>query len=489
MDVAVFPRPTHDDCCRSFTTRRTWLSRTGGGLGWLALASLLTRDGSAADGLQPSAPPRRRATRVIQIFLEGGLSHLDSFDPKPELNRRNGQRIPGADAGQRQSRNESGRELVGERDRGIAFGSPFRFAKHGESGIEISELFPNLAKHADKLCVIRSMHSDDPAHQQAVLLMNTGATQLVRPSVGAWVTYGLGTENENLPGFVVLYQNNQPIKGAENWQSAFLPGMVQGTGIDVQNEDFTQWLPNLRSEGSDTQQQRRQLDALSQWNRLHQQADRQRDERLEARIRSFELAYRMQSQAAAAFDLSDEPESTHALYGDSDAARQCILARRLAEAGVRFTQIYLGEWDHHAELETEIAEQARGIDQAVAGLLQDLQQRGLLDDTLVLCTSEFGRTPIADTNAGSVAKGAGRDHNHRAFSIWLAGGGIRGGTVYGATDELGWNAVENPVHVHDLHATLLYALGIDHTQLTYRYAGRDFRLTDVHGSVVTSLFA
>lgn len=469
----------------ALTSRRSWLTQTGSGFGSIAMASILARDGFASNA---STPFPARAKRVIQIFLEGGLSHLDALDPKLELNRRHGEIIPGPEEFRLQQNSDARPKAGLEGERGMAFGSPFRFGKHGQSGIEISELFPHLAKHADKLCVIRSMYGDDPAHQQAVLLMNTGDTRLVRPSVGSWVTYGLGTENENLPSFMVLYRDAQPIKGAENWQSAFLPGKYQGTSIDVQSEDSRQWLPNIRSSASTWEQQRQQLDALSDFNRLHRQSDRQFDDRLEARIQSYELAYRMQMHTETAFDLQQEPASTHELYGDSEAARQCILARRMAEAGVRFTQIYLGQWDHHAGLAEEIQAEARNIDQAVAGLLQDLEQRGLLDDTLVMCTSEFGRTPIADTNAGSVGKAAGRDHNHRAFSIWLAGGGVRGGMVYGATDELGWSAVENPVHVHDLHATLLYAIGLDHKKLTYRYAGRDFRLTDVHGSVVEAVF-
>ncbi|MCU0709999.1 MAG: DUF1501 domain-containing protein [Pirellula sp.] len=470
-------------------SRRSWLAQSGSGLGWIALASLFQQEGRSSAADTAHAQLRPRARRVIQVFLEGGLSHIDSFDPKPELLLRNGQTIPGPDEFQSNNGVEAEKNPEWERARGIAFGSPFRFEKRGESGLEISELFPHLAKHADKLCVIRSMYGDDPAHQQAVLLMNTGDTRLIRPAVGSWITYGLGTENENLPGFVVLYRENQPIKGAENWQSAFLPGTYQGTSIDTQHESVDQLIPNIVSPVTSMHEQNHQLRVLTQINRLHQQSGRQEDDRLEARIRSFELAYRMQSQAGNLFDLSQEPGWVHELYGEGDAARQCILARRMAEAGVRYTQVYLGGWDHHSELRDGLSESARSIDQALAGLLQDLAQRGMLEDTLVHCTTEFGRTPTADTNAGSTGKDAGRDHNHRAFSVWMAGGGFKGGFTYGVTDELGWSAVENRVHVHDLHATLLYALGIDHERLTYRYAGRDFRLTDVHGTVVHDIFS
>ncbi len=414
---------------------------------------------------------------------------MDTFDPKPQLLKHTDQSIPGPEELEAQKSGDDSKKSEWEGARGVAFGSPFQFSRHGESGLEISELFPNLAKQADKLCIVRSMYGDDPAHQQAVLLMNTGETRLSRPSVGSWVTYGMGSENENLPGFVVLYRNSQPIKGAENWQSAFLPGNFQGTSIDTQYQAIEKLVANVQSPVANSKDQRRQLNALEQLNRIHQSESRQSDQRLESRINSFELAYRMQSEASDVFRLQQEPESIRQLYGETDSARQCILARRLAEAGVRYTQVYLGQWDHHSELAGGIRDAATEVDQAMAGLLHDLSQRGMLDDTLVMCTTEFGRTPIRDTNASASGKEFGRDHNHRAFSIWMAGGGVKAGYVHGATDELGWSAVEKPVHVHDLHATMLDLLGFDHQKLTYQYAGRDFRLTDVHGSVVHELKA
>jgi hypothetical protein len=472
----------------TLTSRRAWLSRVGGGLGAVAFQTLLAQELAHAGGAAPTHFPAK-AKRVIQIFLEGGLSQMDTFDPKPELLKQTDKQIPGPEelAAVRSGSSEVKPEWEGAR--GIAFGSPFSFSRHGESGLEISELFPHLAKHADKLCVVRSMHGDDPAHQQAVLLMNTGETRLTRPSVGSWVTYGMGSENENLPGFVVLYRNSQPIKGAENWQSAFLPGNFQGTSIDTQYETIEKLVANIQSPVANRKDQRRQLSALDQLNRLHQANDRSADERLESRMKSFELAYRMQAEASDVFSLQNEPESIRKLYGESDAARQCILARRLAEGGVRFVQVYLGQWDHHSELAEGIRDAATSVDQAMAGLIQDLSQRGMLEDTLVMCTTEFGRTPVRDTNAGAAGKDQGRDHNHRAFSIWMAGGGVKSGYAHGATDEFGWAAIDKPVHVHDLHATMLDLLGFDHRRLTYKYAGRDFRLTDVHGSVIHELKA
>ncbi len=479
---------------RSISDRRSWLKSSGSGFGLMALAGILSKssdgfadDGeSGADAATSQAGHRThfapKAKRVIHIFLEGGLSQMDSFDPKPELLRLNGTLIPNAD--EMQNRNGENFQPAG---RNVAYGSPFAFSKHGQSGLEISELFPHLAKHADKLCVIRSMQSDDPAHQQAMMLMNCGDMRLVRPSTGAWVTYGLGSENDNLPGFVVLYNQSRPLKGSENWQSAFLPGIYQATSVDTQFEQVDKLLGNIRSSVVRGDAQALQMQLLTSLNRLHQNQYRQRDERLEAKIRTSELAYRMQTEATHTFDLSLETAETRELYGDSSAGRQCMLARRLAESGVRFVQMYCGQWDHHYELKESLADSAKEVDQAIGALITDLARRGMLDDTLVLCSSEFGRTPTADANDGANGKEPGRDHNHRGFSLWMAGGGVRGGMAYGATDELGWSAVENPVHVHDLHATMLHLLGLDHKRLTYRYAGRDFRLTDVHGRIVQDI--
>jgi hypothetical protein len=467
-----------DHTARPLSSRREWLTRTGFGFGGLALAALLAEEGSAADPAADPLAPRKphfapKAKRVIHIFLEGGPSHLDTFDPKPALVKNAGKPIP----------------LPGEDRKATAFGSPFKFARHGRSGIEISDAFPNLAKLADDLCVVRSMHTDDPGHEQAMLMMNCGDTRFARPSVGSWVTYGLGTENRNLPGFVALYHEGQPNKGSENWQAAFLPGVYQGAGIDARYRDVEKLIEHARSPVASAAEQRQQLDLLRAVNQIHAAGGRADDPRLDARIQSFELAYRMQAEAAEAFDAGREPKQVRDLYGDAPAGRQCLLARRLVERGVRFVQVYNSGWDHHDNLAESLRDQARGCDRAVAGLLTDLKQRGLLRDTLVVCCGEFGRTPTVDGNPTSVGKKAGRDHNHRGFSAWLAGGGAKGGSVLGATDEFGFAAVNDKVHVHDLHATILHLLGFDHEKLTYRYAGRDFRLTDVSGTVVRSLLA
>jgi hypothetical protein len=479
---------------RNHSDRRSWLQAAGGGFGLVALASMLGKS-SVATAFEPigdvtgqSDSPKGhphfspKVKRVIHIFLEGGLSQMDSFDPKPELHRRNGESIPHAD----ELGNEA-QEPSNPPSRHIAYGSPFTFRKHGESGLEISELFPHIAKHADKLCVIRSMMGDDPAHQQAMMLMNCGDTRLVRPAMGSWVTYGLGSENENLPGFVVLYNQSQPLKGPENWQSAFLPGVYQATSVDTQFEQVEKLLSNIRSSVVRKDDQAKQIELLNALNRLHRKDGRQSDQRLEAKIRTSELAFRMQTEAAQVFDLSSESKETRELYGDSSTGRQCLLARRLAESGVRFVQLYCGQWDHHSDLESSIRESSSDVDRPIGALLTDLARSGLLEDTLVVCSSEFGRTPTADTNDSAVGKAPGRDHNHRGFSLWLAGGGVRGGMAYGTTDDFGWSATENPVHVHDLHATILHLLGLDHKRLTYRYAGRDFRLTDVHGKLVNDI--
>jgi hypothetical protein len=317
--------------------------------------------------------------------------------------------------------------------------------------------------------------------------MNCGNARLARPSVGSWVTYGLGSENQNLPGFVVLYQENQPDQGPQNWQSAFLPSVYQGIAIDAQRREVEEMIEHGRSLHASDAEQRLQLDLLGSLNQLHRQA-RAEDSRLDARIRAFELAYRMQAEAADVFDVTREPPRVRQLYGNTPLGRQCLLARRLVERGVRFVQLYHDGWDHHDNLADSLRAQALAADQAIAGLLTDLKQRGLLDGTLVLWSGEFGRTPTADGSPTS-RRELGRDHNHRGFSAWLAGGGVKGGIAFGATDELGFAAVQDPVHIHDLHATMLHLLGIDHERLTYRHAGRDFRLTDVHGRVVDEILA
>ena len=380
-----------------------------------------------------------------------------------------------------------------ERKTGAAFPSPFKFKKYGQSGIEISEIFSPLGQHADDLCVIRSMHADVPNHEPSLMLMNCGDASLPRPSVGSWITYGLGTENQNLPAFVVLCPRGYPIKDTENWQSAFLPGSFQGTYVDTQFNQVDKLIANIRNRTITTKEQRRQLDLVQEMNRRHA-ARRQNEAALQARIQSFELAYRMQMEATDAFDVEREPKHVQEAYGSNVEARQLLIARRLVERGVRYVQVWHGQgqpWDSHDDLRERHRALAGQISKAIAALLTDLKQRKLLEDTLVICGGEFGRTPTVElpqkgANAGKVN---GRDHNHYGFTVWLAGGGAKGGYVHGATDECGFQAVEKKVHVHDLHATMLNLLGLDHKKLTYRFAGRDFRLTDVHGNVVSELIA
>jgi hypothetical protein len=447
----------------SIGTRREWLARTGMGFGGLALASMFS------DELRAGAEPAR-AKRVIHLFLEGGMSQMDLFDPKPKLKEHDGKPIPAPD--------DPKKVMPG-------FGSPFKFARHGKSGLEISELLPNLARHADDLCVIRSMHTDSPAHDTAMLLMNCGNGRFARPAVGSWVGYGLGSENRNLPGFVVLCRDRVPVKGAENWQSAFLPGKFQGSPVLTREGKVSNPIDDARSPVASAAEQAQQLELLRSLDQPH--AAERSDPRLEARIEAFELAARMQLEAGDAFEVAREPSAVRQLYGEGNAARQCLLARRLVERGVRFVQVYLGDWDHHSEIADGLKDSSKEVDQAIAGLLADLKRTGLLKDTLVIIGSEFGRTPTVDPN--SAGKKAGRDHNHRGFSVVLAGGGVKGGVAHGATDDFGFAAVDRKVHLHDFHATLLALLGLDHAKLTYRYAGRDFRLTDVAGKVVREIFA
>jgi hypothetical protein len=458
------------------------------GLGTLALAGLLSPkpvlagDRSEAEGLTPTliksphASPRAR--HVIHVFLNGGMSQVDTFDPKPELTKRAGQMLPFAN-------------LQTERQTGVALPSPFRFQKYGESGIEVSEIFPHLAQCVDDMAIVRSMYAELPNHELSLMLMNCGDQRLVRPSVGAWVMYGMGTVNQNLPGFVVLCPGGLPVAGAENWRSAFLPGIYQGTHVNTQRAESEAIIEHLRNRNLSLDDQRVQFDLLQTFNRQHFTA-RPYEAALEARIHSFELAFRMQLEATDAFDIASEPEQIVRLYGQGVQNQQLLIARRLIERGVRYVQVWHGAlqpWDSHTNIAEEHRLVASQCDQGLAALIVDLKQRGLLDETLILCSGEFGRTPTVEMNQGGVGASSGRDHNHWGFSLWLAGGGIKGGTVYGATDEFGFRAAENPVSVHDLHATMLHVLGFDHEQLTYRYAGRDFRLTDVHGRVIHELLA
>ncbi len=463
-------------------SRRDMLQRSGLGLGALALASLELPSAAAAATSSATRAPQfpARARRVIHLFMNGGPSHVDTFDPKPALARYAGQNLPMEN-------------LRTERKTGAAFPSPFRFRKHGESGIEVSEIFPHVARCVDDLAVIRSLHADVPNHEPSLLLMNCGASRQIRPSLGSWLTYGLGSENQNLPGFVAMCPGGYPIQESQNWQAGFLPGIYQGTYIDTKHKEIDKLIANIRNGEIDAQQQRRQLNLLREINERHWQ-QRREDPQLEARIQSFELAYRMQHDAEEAFDISREPESIRKLYGSGTQARQILIARRLVERGVRFVQVWHGAgqpWDNHDDIEVNHRRLARQCDQAIGALLVDLKQRGMLEDTLVIWGGEFGRTPTVElpkkgSNQGKIN---GRDHNHHGFTMWMAGGGVRGGTVYGATDEFGFRAVENRMHVHDLHATILHLMGFDHERFTYRYAGRDFRLTDVFGQVIHDLVA
>ncbi len=420
-----------------------------------------------------------KAKRVIHLFMNGGPSHVDTFDPKPELAKWHGKILPDE------------HRLSTERKTGAAYKSPFAFKKYGQSGLPVSDLFPHVAKHADDLCVIRSMRADVPNHEPSLMLMNCGDGRLVRPSMGSWITYGLGTENQNLPGFVVLCPNGYPITETQNWRSAFLPGIYQGTYVNPAKKAEEAIIPNLNPARSDARQSK-QLQFLQILNRAHQNS-REGDDQLDSRIRSFELAYRMQMEASDAFDITKESTRVREAYGSGVHGKQCLMARRLVERGVRFVQLWHGKdqpWDSHDQIEKNHRRLAGECDQAIGALLQDLKDRGMLEETLVLWGGEFGRTPTVELPSGSNAgTTSGRDHNHHGFTMWMAGGGVKPGYVHGATDPFGFKAVEDPVHVHDLHATMLQLLGFDHEQLTYRYAGRDFRLTDVHGKVVTPLIA
>jgi hypothetical protein len=475
MDITQH-QPSAIDYCFS---RRQFLNRFGMGFGALSLAQLL---GPALSGqahaaksanLSPLAPrPPQfpgKAKRVIHIFSQGGPSHIDTWDPKPAL---------AANAGKDVS-------AIG----GMPLPTQFKFTKRGKSGIEVSEIFPKIGECIDDIAVIRSMTTDIPSHEFATLMMNTGSGRLVKPSVGSWVLYGLGSENQNLPGFVAL---GGGLGGASNWRSAFLPGAFQGTLVSNVNTSPDKIIENIKSYHTNLSEQREQLDLLKRMNELHS-ASLRNESVLEARIQSFELAFKMQTEATDVFDVNKESQATREMYGisegggnNSDIARRMLIARRLAENGVRFVQVWAGGWDHHTDVKGNLERQAGAIDQPVAALLKDLKQRGMLDDTLVYWGGEFGRTPRHDRGARGEP---GRDHHHKAFCSWMAGGGVKGGQVYGATDEFGYDVVEDKVHVHDLHATILHLLGFDHEKLTYRYNGRDFRLTDVYGNVVKELVA
>ena len=465
-------------------SRREMLQQCGVGMGAVALAAMGGEAGllaapTAGEFSSPLAPKQPhfapKAKHVIHLFMNGGPSQVDTFDPKPALEKWHGKLLDD--------------KLKGDKRLGGAgFASPFKFKKYGKSGIEVSELFPRVAECIDDICVIRSMVTDIPNHEPGLMMMNCGDLLQKRPSVGSWMLYGLGTENQSLPGFVVMCAGGLPTAQSANWRSAFLPGVFQGTHIDTQNRQPEELIENVRNNVLTTRQQRRQLNLIQQLNGLHRDG-RTSDPQLEARIESMELAFRMQSEALDAFDIAGESKDTIEMYGDTLHGRQNLIARRLVERGVRYVQIYHGAgqpWDSHRDLVGRHKQLTKESDQPIAALLADLKQRGLLDETLVVWGGEIGRTPTVQL---PVNKQMGRDHHNDGFVVWLAGGGVKGGYVHGATDELGLHAVENPVHVHDLHATMLHLMGFDHKQLTYRYAGRDMSLTDIHGRVVQEILA
>lgn len=451
-------------------TRRQALQSVAGGMGMFGLADLL-QAGLHSESLEGRAPHfAPRAKRVIHLFMNGGPFQCDLFDPKPDLTRFAGQKPEGTD-------------LRTERPTGALMGVPFRFKQHGESGVEVSELLPMTAKCIDDICVLRSLYTDNPNHGPALFMMNSGALIPGRPTLGAWLSYGLGSENSNLPGFVVFCPG-RPVRFAELWSNGFLPGEHQGTYVNHQNLQPDRMIPFLKNASINPDAQLRQMRLMRELNQEHL-AQHTADPNLEARIRSMETAYRMQVEASDAFDIEREPAHVRDWYGRTDFANGCLLARRLAERGVRFTQVYYGNgqpWDTHSNHTAATRTLCLDIDQPIAALLTDLKQRGMLDETLVVWGGEFGRTPTTE-NAD------GRDHNPWGFTMWMAGGGVRGGMTHGATDDFGFRAVSQKVHIHDLHATILHLMGFDHERLTYRHAGRDYRLTDVSGHVVREILS
>jgi len=451
---------------RSFS-RRELLRTASCGFGYLALAGLCSDTAASDSSTNPLAPKApnfpARAKRVIFLYMAGAPSHVDTFDYKPALERDNGKSASGNGKG--------GRKLLR---------SPFKFSQHGQGGLWLPEIFPSLAKHADELCLLNSMHTDLPNHPQATVQLHTGNFRFVRPSMGAWALYGLGTENQELPGFITI----NPPGGAQNYGSAFLPAMYQGTRIGGDNRG--QQVANLANPKLSAELQRKQLDLLQDINRDRLEQDEVNPE-VEGVIETYELAFRMEGAVPHVMDTSEESQSTLASYGIGEKGteqfgRQCLLARRFAEAGVRFIELGMGGWDQHKDLKNKLTQNAHAIDKPIAALLGDLKQRDLLKDTLVVWGGEFGRTPGAQGNDG-------RDHNAAGFSMWMAGGGVKGGHRYGATDEHGIAAVQDKMHINDLHATMLYLLGLDHEKLTYRYSGRDFRLTDLAGVVAKGVVA
>jgi len=473
-------------------TRRQALCRIGSGFGMTAFASLVGETLGLAQALGPKGGLHHpaKAKHVIFLFMNGGLSQVDSFDHKPMLDKYHGQPLPGG-------------EIKTERKTGALMRSPFKFKKYGQCGIEVSELFPNVGDCADDICWVRSVYTDIPNHEPSMLMMNTGFSQAGRPSLGSWLTYGLGTENKNLPGFVVLCPDVPTTVGPPLWNNAFLPAIHQGTYIsdkvcERQTEDVLiepefdskKLISFINNEKFLLPEQRRELDLLGKIDRMEMERENANDPQLEAVIQSMETAFRMQTEAPGVFDIQKEISETLKLYGPGSTARGCLMAVRLVERGVRMVQVCYAKgdpWDAHVDIQQH-RKNAKDSDRPFAAVIKDLKRRGLFEDTLVVCGLEFGRTPVAEI-AGQSSSKNGRDHNPFGFTMWLAGGGVKGGLIYGATDEFGFKVVDKPVHVHDLHATILYLLGIDNKKLTYRYSGRDFRLTDVEGRVVHDLIA
>jgi hypothetical protein len=512
-------------------TRREALCRVGNGFGMMAFAGMLSRSLANADtivkpdgtvGVAKLDYPQR-VKRVIFLFMNGGLSHVDSFDPKPALDKYDGQPLPGG-------------TVKTERRTGELMKSPFKFKKYGQCGMDVSELWPHLGEVADDICWVRSVYTDIPNHEPSCLMLNTGANQAGRPSMGAWLTYGLGTENQNLPGYVVLCPNVPTTVGPPLWSNGFLPAINQGTYISnrvqtaadnpdgMPGDDMPPDMPREAAQEKDAKdkdgkdkpkkvviernfdpkklvsyvnnpkfslvEQRRELDLLQKLEKMRE-AQTGTDQQVEAVIKSMEVAYRMQTDAPEVFDVRKESQATLDLYGPGPVARGCLTAVRLAEKGVRMTQVYYSQgdpWDAHGDIFAHKTN-AKNSDQGFAAVIKDLKSRGLWKDTLVVCGSEFGRTPVREVGGAGGGIKRGRDHNPFGYTMWLAGGAVKGGTIYGATDDFGFKAIEKPVHVHDIHATILYLFGIDHTKLTYRYSGRDFRLTDVSGNVLHDLVA
>jgi hypothetical protein len=453
----------------------------GTGLGTLGLAAILQQQGllasegpsakTAGSPLAPKAPHfKPKAKRIIHLFMNGGPSQVDTFDPKPSLAKYNGQKPPTAN-------------IKTERPTSNLMQSPFKFNKCGKSGIEVSEIFPKVGECIDDICVLRGMYTNVPNHEPSLLMMTCGETQPTRPSMGSWLLYGLGTDNQNLPGFIVLCPG-KPVVGPQLWSNSFLPGIYQGAQINNARIDPKNAIAHISNGSLGRNSQREQMNLLKQLNEIHLAKRGGSDNPLEGRIQSLEMAFRMQFEGQETFDLSKETKATREMYGTGQFADGCLMARRLVEKGVRMVQVFYGDgqpWDDHGDIANH-AKLAKNVDQPIAALLKDLKSRGLLEDTLVLWGGEFGRTP---TSEGA----KGRDHNNHGFCVWLAGGGIKGGMTYGSTDEFGFAAVDQRMHVHDLHATILHLMGIDHEKLTYRYSGRDFRLTDVEGKVAKAILA